>query len=354
MRSWIPLASLLLLLAAACANDDPTATPRPPLTPTPTVAGQVAPTPTPGLDATEASREQTVRVVRQFSEEFTGLSTAWSGFERDFDEWRHGVAGCGVADRQADLAMWVNDFRAVVTAVTAVDLPSGTSDVRLGMASAFGNEENGLQALRDTWVPGSNAAFAAYESARTTASTLRQSARARLFELVALLDATPVPTPTPEEGPPGGFGPPGVPSPDSTAPPATADELAALGTDLDAAEEVWDAFHERYDTWRAADGSCDQQAVRNRLLEFSVQFGQIVDLATAVQRPSVARPLGERLIDAAVIESQALGVLLTNWVAYDPTPWTAIALARAQADFQRRQVRSSLGELNLEFGLSSS
>ena len=73
-------------------------------------------------------------------------------------------------------------------------------------------------------------------------------------------------------------------------------------------------------------------------------------MANAIQRPSVARPLGEQLIDAAVIESQALEALRAGWAPYNDAPWDAFLAARSQADLLRRQVRSSLNELSLAFG----
>ena len=65
----------------------------------------------------------------------------------------------------------------------------------------------------------------------------------------------------------------------------------------------------------------------------------------------MVRPLGESLIDAAAQESQALEVLRDSWQPYDLDAWVRFRDARSQVDLIRRQVRSSLDELALEYGL---
>jgi hypothetical protein len=56
---------------------------------------------------------------------------------------------------------------------------------------------------------------------------------------------------------------------------------------------------------------------------------------------------------AVVAEAQAIEALQTGWAPYDNAPWDAFLAEREQSDFLRRQVRSSLDELNLQFGIAA-
>ena len=174
------------------------------------------------------------------------------------------------------------------------------------------------------------------------------SARAGIADLLALTEADPTPTPTPQLSSPGGFGP--VPAP-SSGPPATADQLKTLKADLVVAERTWTAFHKRYDDWRASGGACDQDAVRTKLRGFTAEAKALLDGASAVTRPSIVRPLAERLIDGAVLQSSASATLVEDWQPYDPRLFDAYAADRGRVDSMRRQVRSALDALDLELGI---
>ena len=52
--------------------------------------------------------------------------------------------------------------------------------------------------------------------------------------------------------------------------------------------------------------------------------------------------------------AEALAGLRDAWTAYDAGPWSALDGTRRSADGLRRQVRSSLDELNLQYGISAS
>ena len=65
----------------------------------------------------------------------------------------------------------------------------------------------------------------------------------------------------------------------------------------------------------------------------------------------MVRPLAEQLIDAATAQAQALGDLRDSWAPYDLTPWDVYSSGTGQADVLRRQVRSSVDELDLRYGI---
>ncbi len=365
MGKTIALALILLLAAAACGSEpEPTLPTRVTVLPTPT---ETSPAPTPTTNRAEVDRLQAAAVVGRFVQAHDAVDADWEAFRRDFETWRQGVSGCAVTDRQEDLAGWVIDFQPIIQGVTAIQAPPGASEVASILAAAVQLEERGLRALRDESAARYAAAFVTptpiptldpfrlpppqpdvapsepapdFESARTRAAIMRQQALARLAELAAGATAD-------EE-----FGPPPIPGtsePDASDASessilASPEEIQAFGDEIVAVAARWDDFHLRFDAWRKAYGACPQALVRGKLGEFVARFQQLAGRVSAVERPSVARPLAESLIDASVRESHALEVLRDSWQPYDLD-------ARGQVDLLRRQVRSSLDELVLEYGL---
>ena len=360
---WFRIVPALIgaLLIGACtsaAESTPvpsTATPTPAATARPTAVPRATPTPA----GTEAAA--LAQVVQRFGEDVGVIAADWDAFNGRFAEWRHALTGCDEADRRADLRAWVVDFQPVSLAVTSLDYPFGTGDVRSTIASALSGEEAGLRELGDTWAPGSDGAFAVYGSARTDAAILRQEARATLVDLIAVAESEaedeeegePAPTPEPEF--PGEPGLPDLPPPfptPSEGPMADVAELKSFQDTLQASSGDWDAFHARYDEWRASDGRCAHGDVRDKLTSFASEFQAVLARVDQLVRPSVVRPLAEQLIEAAVSEAEALGRLRDRWTAYGPAPWRAFDATRGGADQLRRQVRSALDELNLQFGVA--
>ena len=345
------LASMVALLAAACASDGPTS-PAPTSTPPPVADATPTPFPTP-TPVDDTAARQAASALDRFGSEATVIAADWGTFRAGFDDWRGSLDACGEADRRADLRSWVVDFGVVTLAAASLDFPSGTAAARDSLTSAITLEEQGLRDLRDGWTPGSDAAFALYERSRTQALIGRQEARARIVELIAIVESgEPLPEPTavpPQPGIPPGFLPPEPPP----APLAGAGELGEFKDALEASWVSWDAFHRRFDDWRRSDGDCAQAEVRGRLAAFARDFEAVLGRVNAQVRPSVVRPLAEQLIDAAVRESQGLADLRDSWTAYDAGPWRAFDAARRSADGLRRQVRSSLDELNLQYGINS-
>ena len=385
MGKTIALALILLLVAAACSSEPEPTPPRATASlSTPTAAH---PVPTPTTSRAEVERLQAIAVVGRFVQVHEELDADWEALRQGFEVWRQGLTGCEVTDRQEDLAGWVIDFQPIVQAVTGLGIPSGASEVRVILASAVQVEERGLRALRDEWTARYAAAFVTptptptfdpsrippvptevapsepapdFESTRTQAAIMRQQALARLAELVATAesggttaDAGFEPTPTPTSASFRG-GPPPIPAisgPSESSILASPEELYTFQDDIVGVAALWDDFHRRFDAWQRAYGECPQALVRGKLREFVAQFQGLAGRVSALERPSVVRPLGESLIDAAAQESQALEVLRDSWQPYDLDAWVRFRDARSQVDLLRRQVRSSLDELALEYGL---
>ena len=346
----IILASMATVLVAACTSDaDPTAVPEPTSTPTARPVRTPVPPPPPVDDA---GRLQAASVLQRFGGEAAVIATDWDAFRDGFDAWRRSLEGCSEADRRADLRAWVVDFQAVSLAVTSLDFPSGTATSRDVLTAALALEEQGLRELRDEWTPDSDQGFASYGQSRTQAAIRRQEARSHIVELIAIAESGDVPTPEPPAPPPPGIPPGALPPPPPEGPLAGADALGTFKATLEGSDAGWDAFHRRYDDWRRSDGGCAHGDVRVRLATFASEFGAVLGRVNTVVRPSVVRPLAEQLIEAAVDEAAGLAALRDSWVAYDSRPWRAYDGTRRAADGLRRQVRSSLDELNLEFDIS--
>ncbi|MEE8517870.1 MAG: hypothetical protein V3S98_01950 [Dehalococcoidia bacterium] len=312
-RTVIALTPILLLLLAACSSDvDPTPQPTatPPRLPSATVAPVPMPTPVPGTTDADIAL-----LVQRFGADFSEVSAEWDTLASDLNVWRNGLSSCGPLDQQSDLDGWVVEFQAVVSSAIDVDFSSaGTEVAQATWAAALSTEAAGLSELRDTWVARGPTAFTAYEAARTDASTARQQARAEL-------DAS------------------------------GSEDSDDIKEAVKAAESDWDAFHERFDEWRADNGGCDETSARGRISSFSNGFNAILAKANDIERPSVVRPLAEQLIDAALVQSQALQTLRATWVPYSQEPWDALNAGTGLADQLRRQVQSSVDELNLQYGL---
>ena len=348
----IVLATMATLLVAACASD-PVPTPTAPgSTPTLSPTSTPVPTPTPVDDTDD---RQAAAALGAFGRETAVLGVDWDAFRVRFDDWRGSLESCGEADRRADLRAWVVDFGAVSLAAASLDFPSGSAAARDSLSNAIILEEQGLRELRDGWTPGSDAAFALFERARTQAVIGRQEARARIVELIAIQESEePAPEPEPAPPPPPGIPPGFLPPEPPPAPLADEDTLGAFKTALEDSWVSWDEFHLRFDAWRRSDGHCEQVEAREALEGFARDFDSVLGRVSALVRPSVVRPLAEQLIEAAVRESQGLADLRDAWTAYDAGPWSAFDATRRGADGLRRQVRSSLDELNLQYGIPAS
>ena len=325
------LSLLLVVAAVGCSSQDATPTPQP--TPTPTVqATPAGPTPTPLGREPDPRLAELTNVVRDFGAQLGNVDGPWKTFDESFDVWRHGLEGCDPNDRVQVLDRWVTDFRAVVDQMTAVSFPAGTSDARTALAAALQAEEEGLRSQSVLWAMEGDAAFAAYDSARTSAAILRQEAFASLAEVAAAAEAAAEAEEPPE-------------------PPPIADptDVAEAQAALEEASIAWSEFHATYDEWRTGDGTCDTGAVAEALQQFVVDFGAIAGQADALVRPSVVRPTAERFITAATTQAKALDDLEESWEPYQAAAWDSYDELASQSALLRRQVRSSLDELEFQF-----
>lgn len=325
--------------AASALPSVATAAPPPPgSTPLSRQAVTALPTPAPSSPSNDA----TTAAIADFLAAHDALRKEWGSFRSEFDGWRSRLADCSGSDLRIDLEGWVIEFQGIVRSVTALEIPAGAAKVREILAVALTTEDTELRRLRDGWFPGKEGAFAPYEEARTKASILRQEAQAALTELLAQA-AAPEPTP--------------IPSPTAPAiardraPLASVEELKVMQDRLTALGPRWDAFHQRYDSWKERGGQCAATSVRQVLRDFSRKFSAIVEKADAIKRPSVIRPQGERLIEAAALETRAFGRLVATWAPYTKEPFEEYLTTREQVDVLLRQVTSDLDQLAFRVGL---
>ena len=71
--------------------------------------------------------------------------------------------------------------------------------------------------------------------------------------------------------------------------------------------------------------------------------------ANALVRPSVVRPFAEQFIAAAAAQANALGTLEATWEPYQSSIWDAYDAQANDIASSRRQVRSSLDDLEFQY-----
>lgn len=325
----IPL--FVALVIAGCSSDDAaTPTPQPMATPA-SDSTQARPTPTALAVGVDPQLASLTAVVRAFGTQLAAVEDAWTAFDDGFNTWRHSLAGCSPNDRAADLDGWVTDFRAVIDTMTAVSFPSGTSEARVTLADALRAEEAGLRSQTSLWATDGGAAFAAYDSARTEAAILRQALFASLAEAITTGEAE---------------------AAAGTPPTVNAVAIGDVQAALEAASDDWARFHTAYDAWRTGNGTCNDAAVASALQQSVTDFAVIANQANALVRPSIVRPFAEQFITAAATQANALDTLEASWEPYQASAWDAYDALANNSALARRQVRSSLDELNFQYALN--
>ena len=81
-------------------------------------------------------------------------------------------------------------------------------------------------------------------------------------------------------------------------------------------------------------------------------FAAIANQANPLVRPSTVRPFAEQFITGAATQANALNVLAATWEPYQASAWDAYDALINDSALSRRQVRSSLDELEFQYGIN--
>jgi len=285
-----------LILAVACASQEPAATSQPrEVAATPDIpatqaakalavpAGKPTPTPVPPLVS---------QVSLDFATGHRSISQEWDRFHGEFDTWREGLISCDASSVQVALNQFSGRFAGITETARGLPRRFVVRDLSDQLIQAAESEEEALRLLRDTWQhslagttvsPDSSdssndrpSVFEGVDVARSGASALQKEVADRLSDLKELT------------------------SPDSLA------EVNDFATAFQEVSSAWDQFHQEYDSFRGAE-------TQRTSVETVEELGRLVDrfrdvaLAVRVLPTSPATDLVSQLLtEAAEGEDLAL------------------------------------------------
>ena len=298
MKSTAPapyVAGLLVVLAllAACGDSAraPSAPRREPLPgPTPLAPSaapvrpeerSATPTPVPPLE-----RE----VVLSFASASLTLGGDWDKFHADFDAWREGLADCDASSLNASLRGFAARFVTISEAARKLPRDSIVRGLAHKAIAAAQQEEDAIRGLRDNWRPGDATVFEAVETERAAASALQKEVEDGLADHQSRT---------------------------STSSRELLDRFALALRSLDS---DWDAFHRRYDLFRADEGKLDSVETVGRLSALVGEFRDIVGGIRELPSSDLTRPVAQLLAQAAEGEDLALRKLRGTFEKQDGSP----------------------------------
>ena len=113
-------------------------------------------------------------------------------------------------------------------------------------------------------------------------------------------------------------------------------------------EKDWDNFHVEFDTWREGLVACDPSAAQQAFRGFASHFNDVNEETLVLSRPSSARGLADKLIEASQGEAAALRRLRDRWQPGDNSLLEAVASKRVDSAAAQRGVEDKLADLQEE------
>ena len=107
----------------------------------------------------------------------------------------------------------------------------------------------------------------------------------------------------------------------------------------------WDAFHQRYNDWRSAEGGCDRTEVFESLGQFNVRMGELGRQVRDLPQSSYLLPIYNLLVEAVEREEGAIRALRNSWQPFTVDPFIAVERERDNASRLRREANIALQEL---------
>ena len=128
--------------------------------------------------------------------------------------------------------------------------------------------------------------------------------------------------------------------------PEQAKELAQqFARDHGEIEQDWDNFHVEFDTWREGLVACDPGAAQQAFRGFASHFNDINEQTLSLSRPSSARRLADKLIEASQGEAAALRRLRDRWQPGADSLLEAVASKRVDSAAAQKGVEDKLTDL---------
>ena len=113
-------------------------------------------------------------------------------------------------------------------------------------------------------------------------------------------------------------------------------------------EQDWDDFHVEFDNWREGLVACDPSAAQQAFRGFASDFNAVNEQSLTLSRPSGARGLADKLIEASQGEAAALRRLRDRWQPGDVSLLEAVATKRVDSAAAQKGVEDKLADLQEE------
>ena len=107
----------------------------------------------------------------------------------------------------------------------------------------------------------------------------------------------------------------------------------------------WDAFHERYNDWRSAEGGCDRAEVLQSIGQFDARISELGRQVLDLPQSGYLLPVYNLLVEAAEKEADAIRALRNSWQPFTVDAFIAQERARENASRLRREANIALHEL---------
>ncbi len=132
---------------------------------------------------TDEDPDEALGDLGEFDTAYTGLTSAWRGFQAGFSEWRKVEGGCDRTEALQALDQFALDFAGLGRKVR--DLPQASHLLPMYnlLTDASAREEGALRTLRNSWRPFTVDVFKAVDVERTNSDRLRRDANIALQEL---------------------------------------------------------------------------------------------------------------------------------------------------------------------------
>jgi len=302
-RFYIACLLLLPLLLVACGKED--TAPAPTLLATPTIT---PPTDTGFTRLSPPAREALVDLAKRHQT----VSDEWENFHLNFDRWREGLLVCDASTIQSGLRGFVADFAEITRLARALPRVSSLREISDGLTTAIEGEEKALRELRELWQPQSQDLFEKVALQRTTAAIVNEQVEGALLDL------------------------------QETASPLTRVLVSKFSNASSKINDLWDTFHQDYDTFRSLEGQLSASEAITSLNGLVTQFSSLSIQIRNLPATSSTRPVADILVEAAEAEELALRKLRSSFPEFDSEPGPAPMPSRPSfEEFDTQLVRSN-------------
>ena len=261
----------------------------------------------------------------EFAQSFDLVKNDWQTVHDEYKDLRDKAESMEPADVIASLDQLVEKFTLVVDALNELPAPTGAESTVEALQSAAQAELDAFNTARE---PSDKPELPDFSGIDASVKTSED----------ALADTGQTISDAPEADPI-------VP----TDPEINLAELQVFYDEYDSLVVTWDAFHDRYNDWRASEGGCDRTEVTQALEQFSLRTGAIARDVRDLPRAGYLLPMYTSLVDAAGREENAIRTLRNSWQPFTVDAFKAVDEDRVNVDGLRREADIALQQLRNRF-----